>query len=66
MVIILLFIAFNAFTCRVKIAITINAPVSAPLTALQLLERAGYSALSCLVTSTLPGALIAIQLRFPG
>ncbi|MCZ6722993.1 MAG: hypothetical protein O6938_03640, partial [Gammaproteobacteria bacterium] len=62
----LLFIAFIAFTSRVKTAIASNAPVSAPVTALQLLERAGYSASSCLVTSMLTGTLIAIQLRFPG
>jgi hypothetical protein len=66
MLIKLMFIAFNVFICRVKIAITSNAPVSAPVTALQLLERAGYSASLCLVTNTPTGTLIAIQLRLLG
>ncbi|MCZ6503179.1 MAG: hypothetical protein O6945_11755 [Gammaproteobacteria bacterium] len=66
MLINLLLIAFIAFTSRLKTAITSNAPVSAPVTALQLLERAGYSASLCLVTGTLTGTLHAIQPRFLG
>jgi len=61
-----MFTVFFQFACRVKTAITSNAPVGAPLTALQLLERASYSVSLCLASGALTGTLLAIQLRFLG
>ena len=58
-----MFIVFFQITCRVKTAITSNAPVNAPLTALQFLGRASYSASLCLASGTLTGTLFAIDVQ---
>jgi hypothetical protein len=53
---------FFPFTCEVKYAITRHAPLSARLSALQRLERAGYCASVSVPDSTLPPTSMSASL----